>query len=111
MKLARRKSLKRRLTRQEAGEARRLFDHFEGLLAETGGPYLFGALSLADLALVPTVLRLLRHQVPLPAHPLAEPWAHRLLGNPHVAEWLDEADRAPPIWYDDYLPPGETEWA
>lgn len=101
--------LRRELTASEAAEARRLFETLEAVIAETGGPFLFGCLSLADLALTPTVIRLVRHDVDLTGLPLSETWTHAVLSGPHVRAWLEEADRLPPIWFEQYLPsPPET---
>ena len=46
---------KRSLTETERAECKRLFDCLERHLEASGGPYLFGRLSLADLMLVPAV--------------------------------------------------------
>jgi glutathione S-transferase len=97
---------KRSLTAAEIAETRRLFDCLETALVRSGGPFLFGAVSLADCTLVPAVLRLLRHDLPLDAWPRCRQWSTRLLGLGPVAEWLEIADRLPPIWYDEYLVPG-----
>lgn len=103
--------LKRVLTRSEQREAERLFDHCEPLLAASGGPFLFGALSLADLSLTPTLIRLGRHNVDLDRHPASSEWLGQILGVPSVREWLSAADELPHIWYDEYLA-GEVplEW-
>lgn len=95
--------LKRVLTRQEQREAERLFDHAEQLLAASGGPFLFGALSLADLALTPTLIRLVRHNVDLERHPLAQQWAERVFALPSVRDWMAVANELPHIWFDEYL--------
>lgn len=97
--------LKHPLTASEQAETSRLFDHLEPLLDASGGPFLFGAVSLADLALVPAVVRLVRHRVDLRDHPLTEMWTRSILALPSVVEWLETADVLPHIWYDDYLIP------
>lgn len=99
--------LKRPLTDTERAECGRLFDHVEHLLGVSGGPFLFGAISLADLVLVPTVVRLTRHDLELAAWPRAMAWTAALIEQPAVAEWMREADTLPPIWFDEYLTPGE----
>ena len=56
----------------------------------------------------PTVVRLARHAADTSAWPTTADWMRRLLIHPLVAEWLEQADRLPHIWYDDYLPvPGD----
>ena len=103
--------LKRALTAEEAAEACRLFDWLERLLGESGGPFLFAPVSLADFALVPAVVRLTRHALPLDRFPKSRAWTEAVLGHPHVRAWLDEADSLPHIWFDDYLvPDASVEW-
>ena len=98
---------KRALTGAEADECRRLFPALEEILERSGGPYLFGELSLADLMLVPTVVRLESHGVDLTSSPACRRWVDAILRRESVAEWLAEARAAPHIWFDDYLVPGE----
>jgi glutathione S-transferase len=95
--------LKRALTEDEQAECQRLFRAYEAPLARHGGPYLFGAVSLADFMHAPTVVRLARHGADTTAFPLTRAWMRVLLAHPLVAEWLADADGLPPIWYDDYL--------
>ena len=102
--------LKRAATAGERAESGRLFAFFEQLLAESGGPCLFGALSLADLTLVPTLLRLSRHDLHIAGWRHVEAWVVTMLARPSVREWVDEADRHPHIWYDDYLPPDQSPY-
>lgn len=99
--------LKRALTDTERAECDRLFDHAERLLATSGGPFLFGAISLADLMLVPTVVRLTRHDLALTFWPRAMAWTAALIEQPAVVEWMTDADTLPPIWFDEYLTPGD----
>jgi glutathione S-transferase len=81
----------------EQADKRRLFDALEDGLRRSGGDYLFGDLSLADLALVPTLIRILAHLPDLKPWPLAEAWSRRLLGRPAVQEWMAEARTLPPV--------------
>lgn len=97
---------KRKLTDEEQAEGKRLFDYLESLLGESGGPFLFGDLSLADCMLAPAVVRLMRHDIDLSAHVAAHAWTEALLWRETVAEWMTEADSLPHIWFDDYLLPG-----
>ena len=95
---------RRAMTPDEFAQASRVFDVWERELRDSGGPFLAGALSLADLAFVPTVLRLVSHTDRIGERPLAESWTQRLLDRPAVSEWLDEARSLPPIPLDDYDP-------
>lgn len=96
---------KRALTNTERAECQRLFDALERDLASSGGPYLLGPLTLADLMLVPSVVRLTRHDLGLSAWPQAQSWTKALLDRPSVAEWMAQADALPHIWFEDYLAP------
>ncbi|MEI7035690.1 glutathione S-transferase family protein [Fulvimonas yonginensis] len=95
---------KRPLTPDEQGEVARLCAALEPVLAASGGPYLFGAVSLADFALAPAAVRLLRHRPDLAAWPATAAWMRELIASRWVAEWLRQADTLPHIWFDDYLP-------
>jgi glutathione S-transferase len=94
---------KRALTPDENAQCVRLFKPLEKLLKRSRGPYLFGSLSLADLSLVPAVVRLTRHNVDLDAWPYVGIWCDALLEHPLVVEWMRDADQLPHIWFDDYL--------
>lgn len=98
-------SHKRPLTVDEIASGRRFFQVVEDLCAAHGGSGLFGDVSLADLALVPAVVRLTRHRIDLAGLPRAQAWAEALLERPHVRDWMAEADSLDPIWFDDYLSP------
>ena len=99
---------KRSLMDVERAECRRLFDCFERTLELSGGPFLFEQLSLADLMLAPTVVRLTRHDLDLAPWPRSKSWTVALLERPSVIEWMAQADAQPHIWFDDYLPPSEA---
>lgn len=94
---------KRALTEVERAECTRLFASLERHLESSDGPYLFGRLSLADLMLVPTIVRLTRHDLELSAWPRSKSWTVALLERPTVAQWMGQADTLPHIWFDDYL--------
>lgn len=93
---------KRVMTAQEVADAARVFTVWESELDRSGGPWLMGALSLADLAFVPTVVRLCSHNPPLRQWPLAASWTRRLLERESVREWMDEARTLPAVRLDDY---------
>jgi glutathione S-transferase len=78
-------------------EAARVVAAWSDELARHGGPYLVGDLSLADLAFVPTVRRLVAHGVALDARPHVAEWVDRLMARPHVVEWMREAEKLPPV--------------
>ena len=60
---------RRAMTAQEIVESDRLCAVWERALSESGGPYLFGELSLADLAFVPVVCRIVSHRPSLDGWP------------------------------------------
>jgi glutathione S-transferase len=93
---------RRPMTPEEVADAHRLFAVWEAELAHSGGPYLVGELSLADLAFVPTVLRILSHEPNLESWPLTRSWAERLIARESVQTWLQEASALPVVRLDDY---------
>ncbi|WP_171179320.1 glutathione S-transferase family protein [Ruegeria sp. HKCCD8929] len=103
---------KRRLTNAEQRECGRLFACYEDCLDQSGGPFLFGPVSLADFMHAPSAIRLSRHKADTRQWPRTAEWMRALIAQPLVAEWLNEADQQPHIWFDDYLVPGaEAELA
>lgn len=95
---------RRAMTPGEQAEAQRLLSTLESSLRSSGGPWLAGELSLADLAFVPTVVRLWAHEPDLASYPATAAWADRLLQRATVREWMDEARTLPPVHLDDYRP-------
>lgn len=95
---------RRAMTAQEAHEADRIFKACGAELERSGGPYLAGELSLADLAFVPVVRRLQAHRAGPCVWPAVDEWMLRLMARPAVREWIAEAERLPPVFLDDYLP-------
>ena len=93
---------RRAMTDAERADAARIFEAWEQALERSGGPSLAGALSLADLAFVPTVVRLQAHAPDLALWPHAAQWMEALLARPSVREWMDEARALPPVRLDDY---------
>lgn len=93
---------RRAMTDAERADAARIFAAWEEALTRSGGPWLAGALSLADLAFVPTVVRLLAHAPELAAWPRTVQWMEALLARPSVREWMDQARALPPVQLDDY---------
>lgn len=97
---------KRRLTNEELEECGRLFRFLEAVLASSGGPWLFRSITLADLILAPTAVRLSRHLPESADWQVARNWMGALLNRGSVKEWMTDADRQPHIWFDDYLVQG-----
>lgn len=94
--------VRRSMTDREILESGRIFGVWEQELAQGKGPYLVGALSLADLCFVPTVLRLMAHMRSVEPWPLSLAWTRLLLNRPSVTEWLAEASLLPPVGLDEY---------
>jgi glutathione S-transferase len=62
-------------------------------LARAQGPYLFGALSLADAMYAPVVTRFLTYDVPL--DPLCAAYGQRIMALPDMVEWVAAARAEP----------------
>ncbi|WP_193162350.1 glutathione S-transferase family protein [Microbulbifer hainanensis] len=92
---------KRPMTQEEVADAARIFGAWEMELGRSGGPFLHGVLSLSDLAFVPTILRICSHKPDMEKWPLTAAWIDRLLSRDSVKEWLDEAEKLPPIILED----------
>lgn len=95
---------KRAMTFDERHQCARVYDAWEQQLSNSGGPYLFGHVSLADLALVPSVMRLTTHMPDLDPWPLVKAWVSKLLSRQTVHEWLKVANEQPVVRLPDYMP-------
>ena len=93
---------KRDMTTDEQMDADRLFSIWENELESSSGSYLCGALSLADLVFVPTVIRIYAHSPQIGTWPLAQQWIKRLLARESVEEWMSTARSLPPVILEDY---------
>jgi glutathione S-transferase len=93
---------RREMTEAERTDAARIFDAWEQALVRSDGPCLVGGLSLADLAFVPTIVRLHAHAPSLEGWPRTARWMDALLARASVCEWMDEARTLPPVRLDDY---------
>lgn len=93
---------KKQLTANETASAEWVYSIWEIHLRKYNGPYLVGDFSLADIALVPSVIRLKAHCPVSEKFPLTKLWMTRLLERPHVQEWLDEAYALDPIYCEGY---------
>jgi len=93
---------RRAMSADEDADAKRLFDVLEKTLQRSGGPFLVGVLSLADLAFVPTLIRILSHVPNSVEWPLTRAWHKLLLSRDTVQEWMQEAMSLPPVLLDGY---------
>ncbi|WP_445365754.1 glutathione S-transferase family protein [Microbulbifer sp. ANSA001] len=93
---------KREMTSDEHKDTERLFSVWESELKSSGGPYLCGELSLADLVLVPTVIRIYSHSPHMNTWPLTHQWIVKLLARESVEEWVSQARSLPPVILDNY---------
>ena len=67
----------------------RIVSMWNELLAEHGGPMLFGAFSIADAFFAPVVMRFRTYAVPVP--PLIAAYMERVIALPGVAAWTADA--------------------
>ncbi len=89
---------KKQLSANEKIRTKWVYSIWEESLKRHEGDYLVGEFSLADIALLPSVLRLKAHcQVPK-EYFLTIAWMQRLINRPHVQEWLKEAYALEPIY-------------
>ncbi len=70
-------------------DLQRIIELWSGLLAEHGGPMLFGAFSIADAYFAPVVMRLKTYALPVPADVAA--YMDRVCALPGVKAWIDGA--------------------
>jgi glutathione S-transferase len=78
-------------------DAETLLSVWDRELSQSGGPYLFGALSLADLTFAPVLRRLSVCGFSLEGRPQVARWAAELMGRASVRAWMDEAEALPPF--------------
>ena len=95
---------KRAMLPEERRQTNLAFSTWERQLEASAGPYLFGAISLADLAMVPSVIRLTSHTDDLNQWPRVSAWTSALLSRSSVEEWLSEARQQPVVRLNDYNP-------
>lgn len=67
----------------------RICTMWETLLARHGGPYLFGAFSMADAYFTPVVMRLTRYA--LPTTPTVQNYIDHICALPSVQAWIHDA--------------------
>ena len=81
-----------RVLREQAAvraDVERIVSMWSGLLAEHGGPMLFGEFGIADAFFAPVVMRLRSYAVPVP--PAVAGYMDRIDALPGVAAWVVEA--------------------
>jgi len=93
---------KKQLTANEIASAEWVYSIWEAHLIKSTGAYLVGEFSLADIALVPSVLRLQSHYPVPDQFPRTREWMQRLINRPHVQEWLTDAYALEPIYCEGY---------
>jgi glutathione S-transferase len=87
---------------QLRGELVRIFQLWEEALHRSGGPFLFGAFSVADCMYMPVLSRLRTYGVETPTG--LQPYVEAMWGQPSVARWATLAQGEPAIpMYDDAL--------
>ena len=86
---------RRPMTAAEQLEAGRVFALWELELERSGGPFLSGPLSLADLAFVPVVRRLCYPDSFYAHWPRVITWIRGLMSRQSVEEWMGEAESLP----------------
>jgi glutathione S-transferase len=76
-------------------DAETLLEVWDQELSRSSGPYLLGALSLADLTFAPVLRRLEASGFSLEGRPHVARWAALLMGRASVREWMEEAEALP----------------
>ena len=72
-----------------ADDLARIVAMWQSALAQSGGPFLFGAYSVADAYFAPVAARLRTYALPVPAEVKA--YTDRLWASPGVAAWVGDA--------------------
>lgn len=70
-------------------DVQRLVDMWSALLAEHGGPLLFGAFTIADAYFAPVCMRLKTYALPVP--PVIAAYVDRICTLPGVEAWISDA--------------------
>lgn len=93
---------KKPLSIDEINVIERVYDIWETSIQAHKGIYLVCDYSLADIAFVPSVIRLTSHYFPDARWPGVLNWTNTLLARKHVKTWLDEAYQEDPIYLPGY---------
>lgn len=94
-------NIRRRLEREPAwpedtrADLERLYALWNGLLSRHGGPFLFGARTIADAMFAPVATRLRTYNVSAPAH--AQAYCAKIFADDKFEEWEKEGGREP--WF------------
>ncbi|KAF1050352.1 MAG: hypothetical protein GAK41_01634 [Burkholderia gladioli] len=81
----------RKLSSAALADVARVDALWRDCLAASGGPFLFGAFTIADAMYAPVVLRFVTYAPPLSE--IATGYVERMLAEPAVAAWVDDARR------------------
>ncbi|MEK6350897.1 MAG: glutathione S-transferase family protein [Burkholderia sp.] len=81
----------RKLSAAALADVARVDALWRDCLAASGGPFLFGAFTIADAMYAPVVLRFVTYAPPLSE--IAAGYVERMLAEPAVAAWADDARR------------------
>lgn len=81
----------RKLSSAALADVARVDALWRDCLAASGGPFLFGAFTIADAMYAPVVLRFVTYAPPLSE--IAAGYVERMLAEPAVAAWADDARR------------------
>lgn len=93
---------KKRLSADERAQIQSVYTLWEETINQFEGDYLVATYSLADIMLLPSVVRFSAHFMPDDRWPKTRSWFERLLNRPLVREWLDEAQQLEPIYLPGY---------
>jgi len=95
-------TVKKQLTANEIAATEWVYSIWENHLTENNGGYLIGDFSLADISLLPSVLRFKSHHPVPDRFPFVIAWMERLINRPFVQEWLHDAYALEPIYCEGY---------
>ncbi len=93
---------KRALSQDEVTVLNKVYDIWQHTIASFSGAYLVGDFSLADIMLLPSVIRFNAHYPPDERWPLVQRWFEQLQSRPFVVEWMQQAYELEPIYLPGY---------
>ena len=93
---------KRKLSPDEKMQIEQVYTLWNKTIVANGGDYLFGGYSLADIMLLPSVIRFTSHYPVKELWPEVQAWVKTLLSRPYVNQWLEEALLEEPIYLPGY---------
>lgn len=94
---------KRLLTETENKHIYRLFSVLEKELTADDSAFMFGKLTLVELAFAPTVIRIFAHGPCFTGFPLTKNWFSTVLSIASIQEWLTRAYQLPEVLLDGYF--------